>query len=146
MKLITSLILSFLIISCAQQVSSIKDDKDTLEQQSNTGYLLIGVDLSYGLKYIDISGKKPIKLTEEDLRSGKSYFLIDMPAGDYAFKDIGLNHLFTYTLKKGYWDFQVEPGVISYVGHLRVNSYGIGANAELENRSSQALTKSFRIF
>jgi hypothetical protein len=140
MKRAISLLLILLLSSCAQQVDSIKEDKDTLVANSNTGYLLIGIDLSYKVQYLDIGGENSIRLTEKDLQQGKRYFLIDMPAGEYAFKDISFNKWRSLELLKGYWDFQVQPNVISYVGHLKTSSYGFSTVAKLENRSSQALT------
>jgi hypothetical protein len=109
---------------------------------NDMGYLLIGVETNSYIDQVIISGEKRIKLTKEDLRQGTNYFLIDMPAGDYSISKVKFNRWWKMSLKEGYWDFNVHPGTISYVGHLTIESYNYffyKNQIELANRSSEAL-------
>ncbi len=127
--------------ACAQRVSSIKKDVD-IPLENEMGYMLLGVETNLSLDSIFIGGEKSVRLTREDLRSGTKFFLIDMPAGDYYFHKIKLNYWWRFNLDEDYWKFSVSPGVISYIGHMEVDTYGfwpIRSKLELENRSSEAL-------
>lgn len=139
-KLLSFLLLfCFLVAGCAQQVTSIKKDVD-LPLESGMGYLLIGIETNFDLDSVFIEGPDYLKLTRDDLRRGTNYFLIDLPAGEYSFEKIKLNRWWKMELSEGYWDFEVVPNKISYVGHLQVKGAGWFAPSKivLENRSSQA--------
>lgn len=135
------LLSTLLIGSCVQKVTTLKSDID-LQLDENTGYLLIGVETNLTLKSISISGEKNLKLSGDDIRKGSQYILVDVPAGDYSIDQIQLGGWFRTKLDNGLWDFTVSPGVISYVGHLNVETVSIWplrTQIELENRSSAAL-------
>ncbi len=129
------------LVSCAQKVSSIKNDVD-VPLDENMGYLLIGVETNLTLSRISISGEKYLKLSSEDLRRGSQFILVDVPAGEYSIDKIQLFGNFRTKLENGYWNFSVSPSVISYVGHLNVKTLSLWplvTQVELQNRSSEAL-------
>jgi hypothetical protein len=137
------LLLLILITSCATKVTSLKKDVD-LELKVDAGYLLVGVDTNAELESVFIYGADNLRLTQEDLRQGTQFILIDLEAGDYHFDKVRLNHFLDLGLEEGYWDFSIKPGVISYVGHLEVKTqsflwYSVNSEIELVNRSSEAL-------
>ncbi|MEP4889032.1 MAG: hypothetical protein ABJV04_03320 [Aliiglaciecola sp.] len=132
------------LTSCVNKVSSIKQDID-LKLEADMGYLLMGVDSNVSMKDVDIVGQSNIRLSSEDLRPGTQYILIDLQAGDYQFESIKLNSIFEVELVEGYWNFNVRPSGISYIGHLDVKADTFflhqftRTNVELTNRSSEAL-------
>jgi hypothetical protein len=136
------LFLTYIIITgCVSKVSTLEQDID-LQLDAETGYLLIGIETDANLEDILIIGERKIKLTGEDLSKGTQYILIDMPSGKYSINRIKMNFMWHTNLKEGYWDFDVSPGVVSYVGHINVDTRGRFrpiSNVELENRSSEAL-------
>lgn len=129
------------LVGCVSKVSSIKLDVDSdLGKQS--GYLLIGIESNIGLENIFIEGEKSFRLSREDLQKGTNYFLIEMPQGNYNFEKIKTSRWLRYELEDEYWEFKVQQGVVSYIGHLKVEGRGFWSrqlNLELENRSSEAL-------
>lgn len=137
------LCLAFLT-SCAMKVSSIKEDVD-LDLSEDSGYLLLGVDTNVTLQNVDIFGADNIRLSQNDLRPGSKFILIDLEAGDYSIRNIRFNVFMKSKLTDGYWDFTVLPGGVSYVGHLEVHSnfrfwtLSQDSTIELSNRSSEAL-------
>lgn len=136
-----ALFFSFFLCGCVQRAVSIKLDKD-LELDSDTGYLLIGIESNVGLENIFISGARSFRLSREDIQQGTNYFLLEMPQGSYSIERIKANQWRYFDLTEGYWDFFVSPGVVSYVGHLNVglvNARSQISELELENRSSEAL-------
>ncbi|TLU64675.1 hypothetical protein FE810_11365 [Thalassotalea litorea] len=134
--------LAILTASCASNVTSIKEDIDN-KLEVDEGYLLIAVDTSISLNKIWISGEKDIWLTADDLRSGTNYILINLPEGEYQIHKIKLNNWFSIVgFEDDLWNFKVEKGVISYVGHLDVQTSGWWSRrhrVELMNKSSLAL-------
>ncbi len=133
------LIIPCLLTSCMNQVVSIKTDED-LPLTEKEGYLLLAVETDRKLNHIQIGGKKTIRLTNEDLRKGSNYILTNIPAGEYRIKKIEFSSYFGYRMGKGYWSFEVKPGVISYVGHLTIDFSNFGRGFfELVNQSSLAL-------
>ncbi|GAA0859048.1 hypothetical protein [Aliiglaciecola litoralis] len=129
------------LLGCASTVSSIKEDVD-IPLSANSGYLLVGVDLNYAVNNIQIGGPKDVLFTRDDLDQFNNYFLVEMPAGKYSFEKIRLLNGYYYTLKSGYWDFEVKPSEISYVGHLKImsrNGWFSRYNITLENKSTDAL-------
>ncbi len=132
------------LTSCTMKVSSIKQDVD-LALDEDSGYLLLGVDTNVALQNVDIYGADNIRLSQNDLRPGSKFILIDLEAGDYSIRNIRFNVFMKSKLTDGYWDFTVMPGGISYVGHLEVNSnfrfwnFNQDSTIELSNRSSEAL-------
>lgn len=132
----------FLLTSCASRVSSIKKDVDvTLAPME--GYLMLAVNTNFDLKEIRLVGKSIILLTSEDLKSGSNYILVNLPAGDYHVKNIKLGQYIFNDFEKELWSFQVKENVISYVGHLDMQSKGnffrLNAKIQLLNKSSFAL-------
>lgn len=135
------LLTTLLISSCVQKVTTLKKDID-LQLDENMGYLLIGIETNLTLKQISISGEQLLKLSGDDIRRGSQYILVDVSAGDYSIDKIRLSGWFRTRLDSGLWDFTVSPGVISYVGHLNVETLSLWpliSQIELENRSSEAL-------
>lgn len=130
-----------LIAGCSSTVETVKEDKD-VSLKENQGYMLLGVDLNQSVKSIEIDGPKDIVLTRDNLKSKANYFLVPMPKGTYTIDTVRLNDLWRFELTDGLWDFEVQPGVISYVGDLnlrRSSSWSTDLDIELQNRSSQAL-------
>lgn len=142
-SLIAVLFSTLLLNACATKVKSIKNDRD-INLKPNDGYLMLSVDTSVDLSRITIDGEKTIVLTRSDLRAGSNHILITLPAGNYYFDKIrfyiGLREAYV-ELERGMWDFQAKPGMISYVGKLKVKSSRWGRNTQyiLINNSSQAL-------
>ena len=142
-SLIAVLLSTLLLTACATKVKSIKSDRD-INLKPNDGYLMLTVDTSVDLSRITIDGEKTIILTKSDLTAGSNHILITLPAGQYWFDRIrffiGLGEAYV-ELERGMWDFQAKPGMISYVGKLKVKSSRWGKNTQyiLINNSSQAL-------
>ncbi|MCG9737976.1 hypothetical protein L1D32_07400 [Shewanella insulae] len=127
---------------CAQRLQSISKDVDkTLAE--NSGYLLIGVETNWGLHSILIGGDNKLMLTERDLKFGSNYILVDVPAGNYRIEDVKFGRYVYMELEEGYWDFEVRPNQVSYVGDLNIEIQGLweitSAEIILENRSTKAL-------
>ena len=148
---IKSVLLLFLLaglFSCAQQVTSISTDVD-VKMEEGDGYLLIGVDTNRILREIYISGEKSLLLSSQDLKKGTNYILINVPAGEYQLERVRFSRRTRVELSSSdyHWKFNVAPGVVSYVGHLDVETQGftwlyfsnLRSHLELENRSSDAL-------
>lgn len=135
------LLLALILSGCSSTVSTIKDDVD-IPLGENSGYLLVGVNLNYAVNNIQVRGPKDVMFTRDDLDQINNYFLVEMPAGKYNFEKIRLLYGYYYNLESGYWDFEVKPGEISYVGHLRIASRGNWFSIQsisLENKSTDAL-------
>ncbi|WP_144391747.1 hypothetical protein [Pleionea sediminis] len=132
-----------LLSACVSNVRSIKYDSD-LKLETTEGYLLLAVETNVDLKSIHILGAKNIKLNRSDLLKGSNYILVDMPAGDYRIDKITMSSWLGYQyvkLDEEYWSFTIQPGVISYAGHVNVKSSIWSATGyfELNNKSSYAL-------
>jgi hypothetical protein len=128
--------------ACATQVTSLKQgDKITLE--ANKGFVLLGIQTSQSLKTIRISGPQNIELNSNDVKEGTNYLLIDLKAGKYTIDRLDLdNYRYIDFDNDEYWEFNVSPGQISYVGHIEVirrGGYSRYYRTELVNRSSEAL-------
>lgn len=139
-KLIFILILA-LLSACAAEVSSLQEDKDKPLQQ-NSGYLLLSIDTSYDVKAIHISGPKDIVITHKELKEGTNFVLTDLPEGTYTMEKVELDRYWQATFKdQELWQFDITKQSINYVGHLELSRtyWFIGTNAELVNRSSEAL-------
>ena len=136
-------IVSCILFGCAQQIKGISKDIDK-QLAENTGYLLIGIDTNRGLDKLFIGGTKRLMLTDKDLQMGSNYILVDVPAGKYSIDDIRFGLYTSMELEEGYWDFEVKPNQVSYVGDLYVKATGFwfvkSAQVLLENRSTSALT------
>ncbi|MGW7677615.1 hypothetical protein [Shewanella sp. S23-S33] len=133
----------WLLSGCIQPISKLKNDQD-IPLDANTGYLLMSVDTNIDLHSIIIGGTKSLKLTEQDLKWGSNYIMVDVPAGDYDINDIKLNRYLKIELTDDMWNFHIEPGKINYIGHLSVDAlwslYSLdGVKAILENQSTSAL-------
>lgn len=133
---------TLLLTSCASHVTSIKKDVDVTLAPTE-GYLMLAVDTNFDLKEIRLVGKTIILLTSEDLKSGSNYILVNLPAGDYHVKNIKLGQYIFNEFEKKLWGFKVKENVISYVGHLDMQSKGnyfsVNAKIQLLNKSSFAL-------
>lgn len=133
--------MSLLLASCAQKVSTLQSDVD-VNLDAKTGYLLIGIETDYNLDEINLSGVTSLVLSSKDLRRGAQFILIDIPAGAYSVDSIKMNYFWYTKLKEGYWDIEVSPGIVSYVGHLNIGRdkwWRGGSTVELENRSTEAM-------
>jgi hypothetical protein len=132
----------FILTGCAKSVSSIKTDQDKI-LTNKTGYLLIGIETNRDLKGINISGSTDILLSYKDLRQGSNFILIDLTAGKYVIEKIQLNNYWRVEMDdEDYWDIEVLPGKINYVGHISVGTSGfwqVFSHIELVNKSSYAI-------
>jgi hypothetical protein len=125
-------------------VTSLKDDAEVInENDTERGYLLIGVETNTNLKTISIDGPRDIALSHEDLREGTNFILVPLMAGTYDVADIEMDYLFKFDIDdKEKWQFSIRPQTISYVGHLEIKTSGYFvryARLELVNRSTEAL-------
>lgn len=136
------LLLILVLASCATNVKTIKKDIDkTLD--SDTGYLLIGVETNRDLKSISLFGPKHINLSSNDLRQGSNFILVDLPAGTYVINNISLNNIWKLEMiEEDYWEIELLPGKVNYVGHINISSTGWWrprSKIELVNKSSYAV-------
>ncbi|MDN3651315.1 hypothetical protein QWY77_00760 [Thalassotalea ponticola] len=131
-----------LLTSCATKVSSFKEDQDR-HLEHKEGYLLFAVDTTYSLNELHLTGTKYIKLTADDLRAGSNYILVSLPEGQYSIDKIKFNrYLQIKDFEDGLWDFTVNEGMITYVGHLQIYTpsfWSSYSNVKLLNKSSIAL-------
>jgi len=128
---------------CVSKVSSIKVDAD-LPLEEGEGYLLMSVETNVQLQSLSILGEENVKLTENDLKKGSNYILIDLPSGDYKISKVTKSHWYSHSyvkLDEKYWSFQIKPNVVSYIGHLNVKSnyWMTEGYFVLNNKSSYAL-------
>jgi hypothetical protein len=123
-----------LLMACSQKMTPIKAT-DTVQLAENNGYLLLSVDSVINLNQLNVTGAKSFHLGSEDLPKGKVYILVDLPAGEYKITSVKFNYWLQLELKDGFWNFNVQPGQISYIGELQLKGWA----PELENRSSMAL-------
>lgn len=134
--------LNFFLVSCTSHVSSIKKDVDIPLAQKE-GYLMLGVDTNYDLQWVKLWGKKNVLLTKDDLKSGSNFILVNIPEGSYRIESIKLGQYIFNDFRKELWSFKVKENVISYVGHLNMESRetfsGVTSNILLLNKSSFAL-------
>lgn len=131
--------LAVFLVGCVTRVESIQRDVDS-GLESEQGYLLIAVDTNRELNEIHIDGPRNLVLTAADLDQDENYILFKAPAGEYEIKKIDLSKYFGFRLQRGDWTFSVQPGVISYVGDLKVrlNRFSFGGSFELVNEASEA--------
>ncbi|WP_299594615.1 hypothetical protein [uncultured Microbulbifer sp.] len=131
---------ALMLSGCVSKVTSIQQDLDS-GLEKGEGYLLIGVDTNQQLDEIHISGWRSFILTESDLDKEQNYILFKAPAGEYRVRKVDINYFFGFRLNDDNWGFSVKPGVISYVGDLKVrtNRWSLIGEFELVNESSQAL-------
>ena len=135
-------VLAILILSsCSNTIEHTRQDKD-VSLDANSGYLLMAVDLNRGVEAIEIDGPKDFELTKDDLQKQTNFFLIPLPQGNYKIERVRLNRYWRLDFDEDIWEFQVRPGVISYVGHLNLRSKGgffsVFMYTDLQNNSSQA--------
>jgi len=136
------IIMLFIMAGCAKSVSSIKTDQNKV-LTNEAGYLLIGVETHRDLKGIHISGSRDILLSYNDLRQGSNFILIDLNAGKYVIEKIQLNNYWRIEMEnEDYWDIEILPGKVNYVGHINIAKSGIWQTSyhiELVNKSSYAI-------
>jgi hypothetical protein len=136
------IIIIFILTGCAKSVSSIKNDQDK-QLTNESGYLLIGVETNRNLKAIKLSGSSNILLSSQDLRQGSNFILIDLSAGTYVIEKVQLNNYWRVEMEdEDYWNIDVLPGKINYVGHINVGTVGFWqpfSHIELVNKSSYAI-------
>jgi hypothetical protein len=142
MRFLLVVLTSFILSGCATKVTSLKSDKDKIST-NGTGYLLIGVETNRDLKSIRISGPDNILLSSLDLRQGSNFILVDISAGEYVIEKVELNNYWHVKIAdKEYWNINILPGKINYVGHINIASNGfwqVSYHTELVNKSSYAL-------
>lgn len=136
-------LLTIYLASCTAKLSSIKTDQ-TRELEENTGYLFITIDTNTRFSRFAIEGPTNILLKNPDYYEGKNYYLVPVQAGEYQIKQFGSTYGARYTFNdegdENLWGFSVRPGVISYVGELRVRQLRyLSSTFELINNSSLAL-------
>ena len=131
------------LFSCVSKISSVQHDKiATLEE--NIGYLFITIDTNINFSKFSISGTQKIQLEKPDHYKKKNYYLVPVPAGKYQVNQFGTQFGAKYSFDSDedekLWSFSVMPGVISYVGEIRVrNLRYLSSTFELINNSSLAL-------
>lgn len=139
---IATSVLVILLTACASQVSSVKEDIN-VELDAKQGYLMLAVDTNYNLRDIRLYGKKNIVLTSEDLKAGSNYILASIPAGEYRVESIRIGSYIFKKFEKKLWSFEVKENVISYVGHLDMQTkshfFSVSSKIQLLNKSSYAL-------
>jgi len=147
MRLCFVLILSVFLNACATQVSTLQSGEQK-ELEQGKGFVLLGIETNTNLKSVQISGPQKIKLSSQDIKEGVNFLLIDLKAGQYTIDHISLGSVRNIDLDDELtWDFVVEPGKISYVGHLEWDSteynyyyrWLVQYRVELVNRSTEAL-------
>ena len=143
MKLIILLSVCILLSACkSTPVNSLKTDIDMLTEP-NAGYFLLGVDTTINLKSIEIDGPSSITLSHNDLAQGNNLVLLDLRAGKYTISRIYLDNFYRMDFEdEEYWEFEIKPLTISYVGHLEFKTkskYSRSASVELVNRSTEAV-------
>ncbi|WDE00649.1 hypothetical protein [Thalassomonas actiniarum] len=137
--------------ACSTKVTSIRQADHSLQLQQQEGYLLLAVDTDVNINEILLTGEKRISLTAKDLRQGKNFILVKLPAGDYKIAMVvllsGSGDDIKFLLDnefEGLWDFTIEAKQISYAGHLTMSGtkkYYTSASTRvaLINKSSFAL-------
>ncbi|HAT43449.1 MAG TPA: hypothetical protein DCS87_17205 [Rheinheimera sp.] len=151
MKLMkVGLLLSCLVLltSCVNNLKKLTVDEDR-QLRDNIGYLLLSVETTSDLQMISINGPIMLSISQQDLKTGTNYLLVDVPEGEYDFTQVMYGYGNGATLKDGAWRFRVVAGKINYIGNLTVNrpaSYWWIPASEakrpqliLENRAADAL-------
>ena len=131
------------LLGCVSTVESIKTDSIT-QLAEDTGYLFISIDSKISINDVRISGEQYISLKSPDVYDSVKYYLVPVPAGNYQIDWLGVYWGGRFNLDedddKDLWAFKVAPGVISYVGELKIERFSYGYSSfELINQSSQAL-------
>jgi len=140
----------FLLSSCSSTPTKISSDSVN-NLSTKSGYVLLGIDIDRYIESILITGNKRIKLSSDDIRArSEKYLLLELPAGRYKFSRVNLTKSSFYRgpsyyeLNEGYWNFEIYPKVINYVGHINIVSSNVWLDSYmsiiLDNRASQALT------
>ena len=116
------------LYSCVSKISSVQHDKiATLEE--NIGYLFITIDTNINFSKFSISGTQKIQLEKPDQYQVNQFGT-----------QCGAKYSFDSDEDEKLWSFSVMPGVISYVGEIRVrNLRYLSSTFELINNSSLAL-------
>lgn len=131
-----------LVVGCVSKVNSIKKDQ-TRVLSEDTGYLFMTIDTDINYSTIQISGPSEIKLSNPDYHNNKTYYLVPVRAGNYQLKKFSTfagRFEFDEDRDAELWGFSVRPGVISYIGELKVRTYRYRYSSfELINNSSLAL-------
>ncbi|TQV88404.1 hypothetical protein [Aliikangiella coralliicola] len=145
MRLSLFLLVALLLNACATRVTSLKPN-EVKQLEQDKGFILLGVETNRDLKLIKISGPQSIKLSSKDIKEGTNYLLVDLEAGTYTIDRVKLDDIFYMKFEEEEnWEFEILPGQISYVGHFEMSRrdsayfWRVYADAELENRSSEAL-------
>lgn len=140
MKYFWVLFVIFLLSACTAKLSSIRTDVDN-HLGSEEGYLLMAINTNLGLSKLHVSGTQSFSLSYKDLRRGSNYVLLNLPAGDYEFMRVNYNQLYYFDINNtNDWSFKIQPGVISYVGDLEIDSvWQKYSYVELVNNSSLAM-------
>lgn len=147
MNLSKALFIIWLLVglsACNSTVTNMTVDADTIgADDTETGYLLIGVETNISLKDIEIDGPDDIALSHDDLKSGTNFILVPLRAGDYEVRKVTFNNRYRALLRgETDWSFKIKPQTISYVGHLEISAmgfYSAYSRIELVNRSTEAL-------
>lgn len=136
--------LCYFLFSCNATVSTLKQDAEVITaDDTQKGYLLLGVETNYNLKNIDIDGPQDIRLTHVDLKSGSNFILIPLTSGYYTIDRIAVSNFAKFGFEQSdNWRFEIKPQTISYVGHLEFKNkgyYSSESTVVLMNRSTEAL-------
>ncbi|MCW8877271.1 MAG: hypothetical protein OQJ89_05360 [Kangiellaceae bacterium] len=133
----------FFISSCATNLNKLTVDKE-VELSAESGYVLIGIDSNRDLYRMTLHGPTKVRLSSEDLAEGSNYILSPLEAGEYTIKRLYTSEYINYRFTDdANFKFRVEPGKISYVGHIEMISRGFWfplTYMQLDNRSSQSFS------
>ncbi len=135
-----------LLSSCTTHLTSVAPG-DELTLQPDQGVLMLAIDTYVSLEELHLLGERKLVFSEEDLGRGTNYLIVPVPAGTYHFGPVYLEKSFlriSIQPNKQHldlWTFEIQPGVINYVGHLEIINRGYWYTNEmvLLNNSSIAV-------
>ncbi|AWB67979.1 hypothetical protein C2869_16800 [Saccharobesus litoralis] len=133
-----------LLVSCSQTLTPLERDSTKHEQTNRlTGFLLFAVQTDSYIKHVNISGILPLRYSPKSAEQGNAYVLAEVPVGYYAFSSVETGVFDIEANDEHLWGFDIDPGVINYVGNLELLSQVKWCDScfrlELANKSSFAL-------
>ena len=139
-KALTLSLILIILSGCTSKLRSIKSDQDT-HLDGGEGYLLMAINTNRTLERLFVTGSQNFSLSNNDVRAGTNYILINLPAGKYEFSRAEFWSLYIDIPSIEHdWTFEIESDSISYVGDLELESVGGRRTyVELVNNSSVAL-------
>ncbi len=141
-------VLYLLMSSCTTQLTSIAPG-DELTLEPDQGALVLAIDTNVSLQELQLLGKQTLVFSEEDLKRGTNYLVVPVPAGTYHFGPVYLEKSFLrisiqpHRQHQDLWAFEIQPGVINYVGHLEIISRGRWYFNEMVLLNNSSITLEF---